>query len=41
MMVAETTFRRLNAAELLKEVYHGITFADGIRTNNDTIRKAA
>ena len=41
MMVAETTFRRLNATELLKEVYNGVAFADGIRTNNNTIRKAA
>ncbi|MGH8602838.1 MAG: IS256 family transposase [Gammaproteobacteria bacterium] len=41
MLVAETTFRRLNATELLKEVYHGIPFADGIRKNDDTIRKAA
>jgi len=31
MMVAETTFRRLNAAELLKEVYNGVAFDDGIR----------
>ncbi len=41
MMVAERTFRRLNAAELLKEVYHGVPFCDGIRKNEDTIRKAA
>jgi len=41
MMVAETIFRRLNAAELLKEVYHGVAFADSIRKNDDTIRKAA
>jgi len=30
MQVAETTFRRLNAADL-KEVYQGATYADGIR----------
>lgn len=41
MSVAETTFRRLNAAGLLKEVYRGIPFADGIRKNDDTLRKAA
>ncbi|MFH0343731.1 MAG: hypothetical protein ACHBNF_16770 [Chromatiales bacterium] len=41
MMVAETTFRRLNAAGLLKAVYRGIPFADGIGKNDHTLRKAA
>jgi hypothetical protein len=40
MMVAETTFRRLNATELLKEVYNGITFTDGLRTNKQHPRPA-
>ena len=30
-LVAETTFRRLDASELPKEVYHGIRFADGLQ----------
>jgi putative transposase len=41
LMVAETTFRRLNAAGLLKEVLHGVAFDDGTRRYHDTIRKAA
>jgi hypothetical protein len=31
LQVAETTFRRLNAPELLSAVYAGATYADGIR----------
>jgi putative transposase len=31
LLVGEKTFRRLDAPELLKEVYLGITYVDGIR----------
>lgn len=30
LLVAETRFRRLNAPELLKEVYEGVEFVDGV-----------
>ena len=32
LMVAEKRFRRLNAPHLLKEVYAGVKFADGMRS---------
>ncbi len=38
LMVAETTFRRLNADKVLKEVYNGTPFVDGIPVNNETIK---
>ncbi|MGH8652124.1 MAG: IS256 family transposase, partial [Gammaproteobacteria bacterium] len=41
MRVAETTFRRLNAAVLLKDVYQGATYADGIRIKEESVREAA
>lgn len=41
MRVAETTFRRLNAADLLKDVYQGATYADGIRIKEESVREAA
>lgn len=41
MQVAETTFRRLNAAELLKDVYQGAKYADGVRINDELVREAA
>jgi len=41
MQVAERTFRRLNAADLLKEVYQGATYADGIRIKEELVREAA
>jgi hypothetical protein len=31
LLVGEKNFRRLNAPELLKEVYLGVTYVDGIR----------
>ncbi|MGH8625818.1 MAG: transposase [Gammaproteobacteria bacterium] len=41
MRVAETTFRHLNAAALLKDVYQGATYADGIRIKEELVREAA
>lgn len=41
MMVAETTFRRLNAADLLKDVYQGAKYIDGIRIQEESMREAA
>jgi transposase-like protein len=40
LMVAERRFRRLNAPELLKEVYQGVQFNDGMR-DDATAREAA
>lgn len=40
LMIAQRQFRKLNAPELLKEVYEGATYADGV-TLNDTQREAA
>ena len=31
LMVAQQRFRRLNAPELLKEVYHGAEYVNGVR----------
>lgn len=31
LLVAQGCFRRLNAPELLQEIYHGATFVNGIR----------
>ena len=39
-MVAERRFRRLNAPELLKEVYEGVKFTDGVKAQ-ETIEEAA
>jgi transposase-like protein len=36
LLVAQKRFRRLNAPELLKEVYHGATFVNGIRVTGQT-----
>jgi transposase-like protein len=41
LLLAEKTFRRLNAPELLREVYLGATFVDGIRTKGEPRMKAA
>lgn len=41
MMVAETTFRRLNAADLLSDVYQGAKYVDGIRIQEESMREAA
>lgn len=40
LMIAQRRFRKLNAPELLKEVYEGATYAYGV-TVNDTQREAA
>ncbi|TLN08537.1 IS256 family transposase, partial [bacterium] len=34
LLLAESKFRRLNASELLKEVFLGVAFIDGIRSNH-------
>ncbi len=36
LLVAERKFRRLNAPELVKEVYLGVRFANGERRKKDT-----
>jgi putative transposase len=42
LMVAEKTFRRLNAPELMRELYLGAVFVDGVRrTKNVEKTKAA
>jgi len=41
LMIAETRFRKLNAPELLKEVYLGVKFEDGLRVNQQNWKKAA
>jgi transposase-like protein len=41
LMVAERTFRRLNGPKLLKEVYKGTAFADGVIVNRAPKRLAA
>jgi putative transposase len=35
LMVAEKTFRRLNAPELMRELYLGAVFVDGVRANEE------
>jgi transposase-like protein len=41
LMVAQSRFRRLDAPELLTEVYHGATYVDGIRPSRTNGRAAA
>jgi len=41
LMMAEKTFRRLNAPDLVKEVFEGKKFVDGIAMNNCRKRLAA
>jgi transposase-like protein len=41
MMVGEKKFRRLDAPELLKEVYEGAIYKDGIRVRNEMGKEAA
>lgn len=41
MRVAETTFRHLNATPLLKDLYQGAKYADGVRLKEELVRKAA
>ena len=41
LMVAQRRFRRLDAPELLAEVYHGVTYVDGLRASADKRRRVA
>jgi len=42
LLVAEKTFRRLSAPELLREVHLGVVFVDGVRkTKEEVAPKAA
>lgn len=41
LLVAQGRFRRLHAAELLQEVYHGATFVNGVRVMEQEWRVAA
>jgi transposase-like protein len=41
LLIAETRFRRLNAPELLEELFDGVTYADGVRVPNPPQRLAA
>jgi len=41
LRVAETWFRRLNACELLHEVFAGIEFKDGVRLEQEPQEAAA
>ena len=35
LLVAESRFRKLNAPELMAEVYHGVQFKDGVRVTKE------
>lgn len=41
LMVAQSRFRRLDAPELLAEVYHGVSYVDGCRVSGENTRRAA
>lgn len=41
LMVGEKKFRRLNAPELLKEVYEGAIYKDGLRVKDEVKKEAA
>lgn len=41
LLVAERRFRRLDAPELLTEVYHGVTYVDGLRASAESKRRIA
>jgi transposase-like protein len=41
LLVAESRFRRLDAPELLTEVYHGVTYVDGLRASAERKRRVA
>jgi hypothetical protein len=41
LLVAEKRFRRLNAPELLKEVFLGVRFHDGVPVKNQERKVAA
>lgn len=41
LLIAEKTFRRLNAPELLADVAHGVVYVNGVRAVNPRAKKAA
>ena len=41
LMVAQRTFRKLNAPELLQEVYNGATYVNGVKPEQETEKDAA
>jgi hypothetical protein len=41
LMIAERTFRRVNGPKLLKDVYEGREFVDGVAVNKVARRLAA
>jgi transposase-like protein len=41
LLVAESRFRRLDAPELLAEVYQGVTYVDGLRVSTERKRRVA
>lgn len=41
LMVAQGRFRRLDAPEMLTEVYHGVTCVDGLRASSERNRRVA
>jgi hypothetical protein len=41
LLVAQSRFRRLDAPELLADVYHWVTYVDGLRTSETKGRVAA
>ncbi len=41
LMVAQGRFRRLDASELLAEVYHGVSYVDGRRVSGENTRRVA
>jgi hypothetical protein len=40
-LVAQSRFHRLDAPELLADIYHGVTYADGRRSSESKGRVAA
>jgi transposase-like protein len=41
LLVAESRFRRLDASQFLTEVYHGVTYVDGLRVSAERKRRVA
>jgi hypothetical protein len=41
LMIAEKRFRRLKAPEMMREVYNGAQYVDGLRVHTDTEEAAA
>jgi transposase-like protein len=41
LIVAQSRFRRLDAPDLLAQVYHGVTYVDGVRASAERTRRAA